>query len=197
MMITRHSTSRLILSLLFACTLLVHHAPAAWAVAPLQQSPSSAAAAAATDQTPVRLVIPRISLDAAVEPVGQTATGEVAVPQEVGNVGWYNLGFMPGEQGNSVISGHLDSKAGRSEVFWRLRELKVGDRLSVIDQAGTERMFVVIERALYAYDKAPINQIFGYDLERDLNLITCAGRWNPRLHTYMQRLVVYTRLVVE
>jgi len=152
------------------------------------------AIAAEADNTPVRLVIPRIGLDTVVESMGKTESKEVAAPSAAQNVAWYNLGVKPGEQGNAVISGHLDAKAGRA-VFWRLRELKVGDEISVFDQAGNERKFVVIERGVYPHDQAPLTKIFGFDLERDLNLITCTGRWNKKLHTYDQRLVIFTRLV--
>jgi sortase (surface protein transpeptidase) len=135
-------------------------------------------------------------LDTAIEAIGKTEQGKIGVPQAAENVAWYSQGITPGEMGNAVISGHVDTKAGRA-VFWRLRELAVGDQVIVFDDAGVERTFVVIERTLYPYDKAPIHKIFGFDLERDLNLITCAGRWNPRTRNYSQRLVVYTRLVSE
>ncbi len=150
----------------------------------------------ATYNTPIRLKMEKISLDATVEAVGQTKRSEMDVPKDADNVAWYNLGVKPGEQGNAVISGHLDDRAGKA-VFWQLRKLKVGDQVAVVDSAGVERTFAVIEVGIYPYNKAPLNKIFGFDLERDLNLITCTGKWNKKLHTYNQRLVVYTRLVSE
>lgn len=159
----------------------------------LQATPATFAATANDNNTPVRLLIPRLKVDAVVESVGKDAQGEAGVPQNSKDVAWYNLGPAPGEPGNAVISGHLDDKVGPA-VFWHLGELKVNDTLTVIDKAGEQRVFNVIEVAAYPYQKAPLNKIFGFDLEHDLNLITCTGRWNPKTHTYSQRLVVYTRL---
>jgi len=174
------------------CLVLVMLALQPWL---LSGSMSAVLAQATTaDHTPVRLRIPNIGVDTAVESVGKTEAGEVGVPQDSKNAAWYNLGITPGEQGNAVIAGHLDNKTGRA-VFWRLRELKVDDTITIVDAEGEERTFAVIEVAVYPYDKAPINKIFGFDLERDLNLITCTGRWNSKTHTYSQRLVVYTRLI--
>lgn len=146
------------------------------------------------DMTPVRLIIPSIHLDATIEAVGQDAQGYAGVPQNSQNVAWYNVGPAPGEQGNAVISGHLDDKVGPA-VFWHLGKVKVGDTVTVVDQSGVERTFKVLEVAIYPYKEAPLHKIFGFDLEYDLNLITCTGVWNHKTHTYAQRLIVYTRLV--
>ena len=143
---------------------------------------------------PKQLKIPAIGIDTAIESVGKTQTGNMDVPQDVKNVAWYTLGVPPGEPGNAVISGHLDDKKGPA-VFWKLGKLKVGDKVIVVDSANIERTFGVIAVAAYPFDKAPINQIFGFDLERDLNLITCGGRWHAKTRNYSQRLVVYTRLL--
>jgi sortase (surface protein transpeptidase) len=173
---------RLILSLCLACTLWLFPIPGM-----ASEDPAPAA-------TPLRLVIPRIGLDAAIEAVGKTASGAMEVPQAPQNVAWYGLGVAPGAQGNAVISGHLDIKAGRA-AFWRLRELQVDDLIQVVDEAGVERTFRVIERAIYPRQQAPVHKIFGFDIERDLNLITCTGRWDKKAQTYQQRLVIYARLV--
>lgn len=143
---------------------------------------------------PQRLRIPAIGVDAAIESVGQTAAGKMGVPQESQNVAWYNAGVQPGAQGNAVISGHLDDRMGPA-VFWRLRNLQMGDDVFVTHADGTEDHFQVIGSEAYTNGAAPLNKIFGFDLERDLNLITCDGSWDRNSQTYSRRLVVYTRLV--
>jgi len=143
---------------------------------------------------PLRIKIPALGLDAAVESVAKTASGHMDVPKDVKNVAWYNLGPLPGVQGNAVISGHYDDTKGPA-VFYKLSKLKVGDQVIVTDADGMDLTFVVVSKESYPVDKAPLNRIFGFDLERDLNLITCSGRWNSKARTYNQRLVVYTRLV--
>ena len=81
---------------------------------------------------PVRLKIPSIKVDAAVEHVGLTADGAMDVPKDYDNTAWYRLGPRPGEPGNAAIAGHVDSskKNGRA-VFWDLTKLKPGDEVFV------------------------------------------------------------------
>jgi len=165
-------------------------------ISPWLSAPTLLAQAADPASIPIRLTISRVGIDTVVESVGKSEGGEVGVPQDAKNAAWYNPGIVPGAPGNAVIAGHLDDKKGRA-AFWRLRELKVGDTVTVVDQAGKQQVFAVIEVASYPYDQAPLNKIFGFDLEHDLNLITCTGRWNSKTHTYSKRLVVYTRLVED
>src|ERR1700687_3398526 len=82
---------------------------------------------------PVRLIIPAIDINAAVEDVGTQANADLATPSQNPwlDVGWYNLGPHPGERGSAVIDGHLDRPGGFPAVFWRLRDLHVGDEVRV------------------------------------------------------------------
>lgn len=57
--------------------------------------------------SPVRLKIPKINIDAAIESVGLTPEGAMDVPKSHTNVAWFNLGPRPGEQGSAVINGHF------------------------------------------------------------------------------------------
>lgn len=143
---------------------------------------------------PTHLAIPVLGIDTTIQSVGKDKVGNMDVPSNATEVAWYNLGALPGEAGNAVISGHYDDKKGPA-IFYKLGKLKVGDDIRITDTTGVVRLFKVMEAASYPYNKAPLNKIFGFDLHRDLNLITCMGRWNPRTHTYSQRLVVYARLV--
>jgi sortase (surface protein transpeptidase) len=141
----------------------------------------------------VRLRIPALGLMTAIEPVGLRA-GAMDVPTNVWHVGWFRLGPRPGDVGNAVIDGHLDSTTGPA-IFLHLHKLHVGDRIYVTDRAGIERGFVVTDLHSYRLTDAPRARIFGPTTERHLNLITCSGTWQARAHQYDQRLVVYTRLL--
>lgn len=192
----RHGLYRILL-LLVLCASLPLSPQRIVAASPATFAPTLDSQAAATQDervTPQRLIIEAIGVDTTIEAVGKGTDGQVGVPQEKENVAWYSLGVAPGEQGNAVIAGHLDDKVGPA-IFWRLRELEPGDTIIVIDSEGVERTFVVTEVASYRWDEAPLARIFGFDLERDLNLITCAGQFSRRDANYSRRLVVYTRLV--
>lgn len=145
---------------------------------------------------PVRLLIPTIGVNAPVEGVGVTPDGDLAVPQRHpwDDVGWYTAGSRPGERGSAVIDGHLDRPHGLPAVFWRLREMRVGDKVQVINASGKTLTFHVNAIELYPPQDAPIQQIFGNHNGDYLNLITCAGDWIPSQHQTTLRLVVYTSL---
>jgi sortase (surface protein transpeptidase) len=141
----------------------------------------------------VRLRIPALGLMTAIEPVGLRA-GAMDVPTNVWHVGWLHLGPRPGDVGNAVIDGHLDSTTGPA-IFRDLHNLRVGDTIYVTDRAGIERGFVVTDLHSYRLTDAPRARIFGPTTGRHLNLITCSGTWQAWAHLYDQRLVVYTRLL--
>lgn len=121
---------------------------------------------------PVRLKIPAISLDAAIESVGLTSANLMEVPTYYDEAAWYRLGPRPGERGNAVISGHVDSTTGGA-VFWDLRKLIPGDTIGVVGDDGIERKFVVTASERYAPGDAPLTRIFGAADGAHLNLITC------------------------
>jgi sortase (surface protein transpeptidase) len=142
------------------------------------------------------LIIPAIEVNATIEPLGLTATGDLQVPQTrpFDDVGWYRLGKRPGEHGNAVIDGHLDRQDGSPAVFWNLRQLQPGEHVLVIDAVGHTFSFHIDQIVRYPPDQAPLTQIFGPATGVHLNLITCAGVWIPAQHQTTLRLVVYTTL---
>lgn len=143
--------------------------------------------------SPARLIIPAIGVDAAVQHVGIAPTGNMAVPDNYSDVGWYRLGAHPGEEGNAVIAGHLDNGFGLPAVFSRLEKLSVGDEILVQGEEGETATFIVEHLSIYDPAEAPLEEIFGSSTDARLNLITCDGAWNPKTKTYSERLVVFAR----
>lgn len=145
---------------------------------------------------PARLLIPTVGVDVPVELVGILSNGDLATPTQHpwDDVGWYNAGPRPGEQGSAVIDGHLDRPGGYPAVFWNLQNMQVGDEVMVVDMHGKTLHFRVRGVMLYAPEHAPLQQIFGNTADRFLNLITCAGDWIPSQHQTTLRLVVFTSL---
>ena len=145
---------------------------------------------------PIRLIIPAIAINAQVEWVATQPSGDLATPTQNPweDVGWYNLGPHPGERGSAVIDGHLDRPGGYPAVFWRLRDLHIGDEILVMNTSGKTLHFQVTRIAFYTPQDAPIQDIFGNWGGTYLNLITCAGDWIPSQHQTNLRLVVYTSL---
>ena len=146
---------------------------------------------------PVRLVIPAIGVNAAIERVDIAANGDLSTPMTHpwDDAGWYGLGTRPGEQGSSVIDGHLDRPGGYPAVFWNLRYLHSGDRVNVVESQGKTLHFRVLQVAYYSPQTAPLQNIYGNTTGKYLNLITCAGDWIPSQRQTTLRLVIYTQLI--
>jgi sortase A len=138
---------------------------------------------------PVRLTIPRIGVDAQVQPVGVTPSGQMAAPQGRLAVGWYGFGTRPGEVGSAVIDGHRGYAIGHA-VFDDLPKLSPGDKIFVYDPQGGAVGFVVRDSKTYLPD-AKVPEVFHSSKGRHLNLITCAGSWNPLTGSHSERLVVF------
>jgi sortase (surface protein transpeptidase) len=148
---------------------------------------------------PVRVRIPSIGVDAPVELVGLTSDRAMDVPKTWANVGWYRDGYRPGEPGNAVLAGHLDTNSGGPAVFWSLDKLQPGDEVIVDYANGDGYTFAVEGQETYEYDaQGPIiDRIFGESLTADLNLVTCDGAWDHGQATYSHRLVVFCTLLPE
>ncbi len=143
-----------------------------------------------------RLLIPALGINTPIESVGVRRDGTMETPGQRpwNDVGWYNAGPRPGEQGSAVIAGHLDRPGGNPAVFWRLRNLHVGDDVLVVDAHGKTLRFHVTRIGLYPPQDAPVQDIFGNTAGSFLNLTTCAGDWIPTEHQTALREVVYTAL---
>lgn len=140
---------------------------------------------------PYRLKIPSINVDAAVESIGVTADGAMDVPSNTADVGWYNLGPIPGEKGSAVISGHFDGRKGESGVFNNLDKLKVGDKMYVLNNLGAVITFIVRESRIYKPGFAS-DVFYSIDTGAHLNLVTCDGIWDLAKKSYSKRLVVFS-----
>lgn len=141
---------------------------------------------------PMRLKIPRIKVDSAVEYVGLTPDGAVGAPKDSVRVAWFNLGPRPGENGSAVITGHYGRKNRKGSVFDNLYKLRKGDQLYIEDEKGVIITFVVRESRRYD-PKADAPDVFGSsDGRAHLNLVTCEGAWDRVSKSYSKRLVVFT-----
>jgi len=109
--------------------------------AQLEELVTPAATAPAPTALPVRLVIPKIGLDAPVTVKGLDPNGAMQNPNGPEDVAWYDFTARPGPGGNAVFPGHLDCHDYGPAVFARLREMTAGDLVVVryrqpVRQAG-------------------------------------------------------------
>jgi LPXTG-site transpeptidase (sortase) family protein len=141
---------------------------------------------------PVRLRIPSINVNAAIEYVGVTPAGIMGVPVNTTDVAWFDLGPKPGEKGSAVIAGHFDGIYGENAVFSNLDKLKEGDKLYIEDGNGVATTFVV--QGSRAYNPGYADDVFSRNDGTYLNLITCDGIWDGSKKSFSKRLVVFAKI---
>ena len=116
------------------------------------------------------------------------------IPQAPEVVGWYRYGPQPGEPGNAVLAGHLDTNSGAPAVFWRLKELESHDTIAIETDSRSPLLFRIDSVISYPYNQAPLDEIFRATGPPGLTLITCSGAWHRVDANYDQRLVVSAHL---
>lgn len=140
---------------------------------------------------PVKLEIPSVNLVAPVIPVGFVKeTGEIKVPADAGDVGWYKYGTVPGDLGSSIMSGHFDTPTGAPAIFSDLEEVQVGDTFKVTNQQAKELTYKVKAVRNLPLQGFPKDLIFGDRDFSQLTLMTCSGVFNRATQLYSHRLSV-------
>lgn len=137
---------------------------------------------------PTRLRVPELGLDEPVVAVGVAADGQMDVPEQAASVSWYRFGPAPGDAGAAVLAGHVDF-AGKRGVFWRLDELREGQRITVTVDAE-ELVFRVENIERYAKDELPVDELFVAGGRSQLLLVTCGGSFDDARRAYRDNVVV-------
>jgi sortase (surface protein transpeptidase) len=144
---------------------------------------------------PVTIEIPAIGVRAPIMALGLNSDGTVQVPP-LGNrnlAGWYDGSVTPGQDGSSVILGHVDNYTGAS-VFYAIKDLVAGDQIDVVRANGTVAAFAV--DAVQAVPKSlfPTAAVYGNVPYPALRLVTCGGPFDPASGHYADNIVVYAHL---
>jgi sortase (surface protein transpeptidase) len=145
---------------------------------------------------PVSLDIPSIGVHARVSELGLNPDGSIALPEPTvgAPAGWYRYLSTPGEPGPAVILGHVDARSGGPAVFYRLGDLRIGDRITVRRADGSAAEFTVDTVSEYPKTNFPVGEVYGQVPYPALRLITCGGRYDHAQHAYPDNVVVYARL---
>ncbi|SDH93484.1 LPXTG-site transpeptidase (sortase) family protein [Sinosporangium album] len=141
---------------------------------------------------PVRLRIPAIGVSTKIIPLKIGSSGRLAAPKSFTKAGWNRQGPEPGERGAAVIAGHVDSKSGPA-VFYRLRQMRAGDKVHVDRADGTTVTFRVTKLARYNKTRVPSRAVYGSTKDAQLRLITCGGTFDRKRGSYRDNLVVFAR----
>jgi hypothetical protein len=140
---------------------------------------------------PVRVRAGSIEINAPVVPVGVDDRGEMAVPEDVGTIGWYRFGPGPGgAEGSSLLSGHVDDRVQGRGAFYSLRELGEGDVLEVDLADGTTLRYVARTVEQIGKDQLPVDRLFDRSGPPRLTLVTCGGAFDRATRGYRDNVVV-------
>jgi sortase (surface protein transpeptidase) len=196
--VRRTVTACLVVAALAGCS----DQPRETAAPPPSSSPSPAASEPAftavrevpRSQVPVRLRIPSLGVDAPVGPVAKAADGTVEVPTRWEDVGWFDAGARPGEDGPSVLLGHVDSKAGPA-VFARLPTAPAGTVVEVVGDRGQVTRWRVERTEQHPKTRFPTEAVYLPALRPELRLVTCGGEFDRATGHYRDNVVVSASLV--
>jgi hypothetical protein len=134
-------------------------------------------------------------VDAPVGPVGVLPDRSVEVPERWEEVGWYDGGARPGEDGPAVLLGHVDSKAGPA-VFVDLPQVELGAVVEVVDADGGVSRFAVDRVEQHPKTRFPTEAVYLPVLRPELRLVTCGGAFDRATGHYVDNIVVYASPVV-
>ncbi len=144
---------------------------------------------------PTKVRIASIGVDATIIDLGLNPDRTLEVPEDIRLTGWWTGRSVPGEDGPSIVVGHIDSAAQGAGVFFRLRELDVGDVIYVERSDGSVAEFRVTETELVLKDEFPTEKVYGSTEGSQLRLITCGGSFDRSARSYLGNLIVYAEHV--
>jgi hypothetical protein len=141
---------------------------------------------------PVGISAPSLGIeDADLVEVGLDDNRAVEIPEDVQEIGWYNRGPRPGEDGNAFMTSHVDSRTQGQGVLFELRRSEPGDPIVVTHDDGSTSDWVVVARERYTKGEYPLDQVFRFDGPPGLVIDTCGGRFNPSTGSYEEIVAVY------
>lgn len=144
--------------------------------------------------TPTTVRLPAQDIAGKVIQLGLQPNGEMAVPQNGADTGWFSKSPTPGELGPSIVVGHVTWQ-GRRGVFFDLGATKPGQRVEVDRADGTTAVFQVDAVEQYPKAKFPTQKVYGATDRAELRLITCGGVYDGDAQTHLDNIVVFAHLV--
>ncbi|MBR2658920.1 class F sortase [Candidatus Saccharibacteria bacterium] len=130
-------------------------------------------------------------------PVGINANNELGTPNNIFDVGWYDLSAKPGQNGTVLIDGH-NGGPNVHGVFKDLPVLASGDIIEIERGDGVVFKYSVVENNSVLLSEA--NAYMSTALKspvagkQSVTLISCTGEWSQVQYTYLSRQ--FTRAVI-
>ncbi|MGV9001356.1 MAG: class F sortase [Candidatus Saccharimonadaceae bacterium] len=144
---------------------------------------------------PRTIEISGIGVKGYVQRVGIDRDGLMSTPNNINFAGWYAKSVAPGEDGLSIINGHVGGKYTRG-LFSGLKSLKENDTIRIQMGDLSWRKFSVVSVKTYPVEQAA-SPLFATDpkIQRELHLITCDGVFDEASQSYNSRTIVVAKYV--
>lgn len=144
---------------------------------------------------PKYITMPSISGEGFIQKVGVDQNKEIAVPGNIHVAGWFNQTVVPGEKGLSILDGHVTGRVNNG-IFKDLIKMKTGDVFKIEYGNGSSKEFKVVKSVDIEVAKAA-GVLFSQEpgIERQVNLITCSGKFDKKTQHYLNRLIVIAQPV--
>lgn len=158
--------------------------------------PPAAPPQAPLRDSPYRIRMPKIGIDAQVVTYGLDANGVPEVPYNGWEVAWYDWSARPGTGSNAVFAGHV-TWSGRA-VFWDLDDMAPGDDIMLEATDGTKVMYKVSEVFLVDANDPNALRVMDPTPSDTMTVITCGGDYfyvgGVAQYDYTHRLIVRAAL---
>lgn len=155
----------------------------------MQRDLARESAPAVSAPASVRLVVPSLRLDMGVQGV-ENVNGAWSVDWLTGIAGWLQGTAFPGQSGNSVIVGHVNSRYGAAGPFANLHNVRVGENI-YIEAFGQRYTYQVT--SLGTVDPDSLSPLQHSD-SSVLHLVTCSN-FNTTTGNFDGRLVVTAKRI--
>jgi sortase (surface protein transpeptidase) len=143
---------------------------------------------------PERVSIPSIGVESDLVHLGLDSRGVMQTPQDPDKAGWFTPSPAPGVPGASVLAGHVTWDQ-QPVVFYRLGELRQGDKIEVARKDGRTAVFEVTRLGEFPKTSFPTRAVYGQVDRPSLRLITCGGTYDEETNSYQANVIVWAALV--
>jgi LPXTG-site transpeptidase (sortase) family protein len=144
---------------------------------------------------PRRIVLGSIGAEGYIQQVSTNDKNTISVPTNVHFAGWYTGSVKPGKSGLSIIDGHV-SGVYSDGIFKNLAEIKAGDQFSVEYGDLTTKKFEVVDTIILPETESAALLFEKQEgIDKQLNLITCGGKFNKGTQTYDDRVVIVSKAI--
>lgn len=147
--------------------------------------------AAPAPVAPARVQVDWAGVAADIEPIGTDATGQLELPSNPAEAGWYRYSASPdAAEGTTVLAAHVDAVGYGVGPFAHLVDAPKGTEITVTDTTGHATTYSIDTVSLVSKSQVPWKSVFTETGPHRLILVTCGGVFDYTTHHYLSNLLI-------